>query len=122
VSKTSAEKIGAIAGDLAAVEEMYALKLLMASLGSPNVDCRQDGAALDPAFGRASYLFNPTIEGIEQADALLIIGCQPALRGGSVLMPASASAGGWATSRSASSATSATRAMTMSASAPARRR
>ncbi|SMH47711.1 NADH-quinone oxidoreductase subunit NuoG [Mesorhizobium australicum] len=77
VAKTSAEKIGAIAGDLAAVEEMYALKLLMASLGSPNVDCRQDGAALDPSFGRASYVFNPTIEGIEQADALLIVGANP---------------------------------------------
>ena len=77
VSKTSAAKIGAIAGDLAAVEEMYALKLLMASLGSPNVDCRQDGSALDPAYGRASYVFNPTIEGIERADALLIIGANP---------------------------------------------
>ena len=39
----------------------------MASLGSANIDCRQDGAALDPAFGRASYLFNPTIAGIEEA-------------------------------------------------------
>ena len=77
VGKTAPEKIGAIAGDLAAVEEMYALKLLMASLGSKNMDCRQDGAALDPSLGRASYLFNPTIEGIEQADAVLIIGSNP---------------------------------------------
>jgi len=77
VSATTADRIGAIAGDLAAVEEMYALKALMASLGSPNIDCRQDGAALDPAFGRASYVFNPTIEGIENADALLIIGANP---------------------------------------------
>ncbi|TGV73322.1 NADH-quinone oxidoreductase subunit G, partial [Mesorhizobium sp. M2D.F.Ca.ET.145.01.1.1] len=52
-------------------------KLLMASLGSKNTDCRQDGAALDPALGRASYIFNPTIEGIEQADAVLIIGANP---------------------------------------------
>jgi len=77
VSATTPDKIGAIAGDLAAVEEMYALKTLMASLGSANIDCRQDGAALDPAFGRASYVFNPTIEGIENADALLIIGANP---------------------------------------------
>ncbi len=77
VAGTSPEKIGAIAGDLATVEEMYALKLLMASLGSPNIDCRQDGAALDPSFGRGSYIFNPTIEGIEQADALLIVGANP---------------------------------------------
>ncbi|OAP40459.1 NADH dehydrogenase [Sinorhizobium glycinis] len=77
VGKTSGDKIGAIAGDLASVEEMYALKELIASLGSENVDCRQDGAALDPSLGRASYLFNPTIQGIESADALLIIGSNP---------------------------------------------
>ena len=77
VARTSPEKIGAIAGDLAAVEEMYALKLLMSELGSRNIDCRQDGAALDPALGRASYIFNSTIEGIEQADAILIVGSNP---------------------------------------------
>ena len=77
VSKASPDRIGAIAGDLAAVEEMYALKLLMAGLGSKNLDCRQDGAALDPSLGRASYIFNPTIEGIERADAVLIVGANP---------------------------------------------
>jgi NADH-quinone oxidoreductase subunit G len=56
---------------------MYALKALIASLGSANIDCRQDGAALDPSLGRASYIFNPTIEGIEDADAILIIGSNP---------------------------------------------
>ena len=40
------------------------------------MDCRQDGAALDPTV-RASYLFNSTIAGIDQADALLIIGANP---------------------------------------------
>ncbi|CAM5422359.1 NADH-quinone oxidoreductase subunit G [Aquamicrobium terrae] len=77
VSKAAPDRIGAIAGDLAAVEEMYALKLLMAGLGSRNLDCRQDGAALDPSLGRASYIFNPTIEGIERADAVLIVGANP---------------------------------------------
>ncbi len=77
VSKAAPEKIGAIAGDLASVEEMFALKKLMQALGSANYDCRQDGAALDPSLGRASYVFNPTIEGIENADALLIVGSNP---------------------------------------------
>ncbi|QVQ37880.1 NADH-quinone oxidoreductase subunit NuoG [Pseudochrobactrum algeriensis] len=77
VAKTSAAKIGAIAGDLANVEELYALKSLMTKLGSVNIDARQDGVALDPKFGRASYIFNPTIEGIEQADAILIVGSNP---------------------------------------------
>lgn len=77
VSAAKPERIGAIAGDLATVEEMYALKSLIGSLGSTNIDCRQDGAALDPALGRASYIFNPTIEGIEDCDATLIIGSNP---------------------------------------------
>ncbi|MGC1712330.1 MAG: NADH-quinone oxidoreductase subunit NuoG, partial [Methyloceanibacter sp.] len=71
------ERFAAIAGDLAAAEEMFALKLLADQLGSPNIDCRQDGAALDPAHGRASYLFNSTIAGIDQADSILLIGTDP---------------------------------------------
>jgi NADH-quinone oxidoreductase subunit G len=77
VSATSGDRIGAIAGDLASVEEMYALKELIRSLGSENLDCRQDGTALDPSLGRSSYIFNPTIQGIENAGALLIIGANP---------------------------------------------
>ncbi len=77
VSTTSTDRIGAIAGDLATVEEMYALKQIITSLGSKNIDCRQDGTVLDPSLGRASYIFNPTIEGIEQADAILIVGSNP---------------------------------------------
>src|SRR5919202_3163870 len=45
------KRIGAIVGDLPAVEEIFALKLLMQSLGTPNMDCRQDGAPLNPAQG-----------------------------------------------------------------------
>ncbi len=73
----AAARIGAIAGDLASVEEMFALQSLMASIGSANLDCRQEGAKLDPKAGRASYLFNATVAGIEQADALLVIGSNP---------------------------------------------
>jgi NADH-quinone oxidoreductase subunit G len=74
---TAPARTGAIVGDLAAAEEIFALKLLMQQLGSPNLDCRQDGAKLDPKFGRASYLFNSTVAGIDQADALLIVGSNP---------------------------------------------
>jgi NADH-quinone oxidoreductase subunit G len=76
---TSPARIGAIAGDLASVEEMFALKALMDKLGVAHVDCRQDGSKLDPKFGRASYLFNSTIGGIEDADAIMIVGSNPRL-------------------------------------------
>jgi NADH-quinone oxidoreductase subunit G len=70
------EKIGAIAGNLCDAESMFALKQLMAALGSTNLDCRQDGAALDTTR-REFYIFNTTIAGIDEADALLIIGSNP---------------------------------------------
>jgi len=71
------ERIAALAGDLATVEEIFALKRLMEAFRSPHMDCRQDGARLDPALGRASYIFNPTIAGIEAADVILIVGSNP---------------------------------------------
>jgi NADH-quinone oxidoreductase subunit G len=77
VKASAPSKIGAIAGDLCAVEDMFALKLLMEKLGSKNIDCRQDSAKLDPKNGRASYIFNSTVAGIEAADCLLIIGSNP---------------------------------------------
>jgi len=71
------ERMAAIAGDLATTEEQFALKDLMDKLGVASVDCRQDGTRLHPKFGRASYLFNTTIEGIEDCDAVLIVGSNP---------------------------------------------
>ena len=76
VKATAPQKIGALAGDLADVESMLALKEMLAGLGSANLDCRVDGATFD-ASKRAFYLFNTTIAGIEEADALLIIGSNP---------------------------------------------
>ena len=70
------DKIGAIAGDLCDAESMLALKDLMTALGSPNIDCRQDGAKLTNAR-RDYYTFNTQIAGIEDADAILIIGSNP---------------------------------------------
>src|SRR5947209_14375415 len=70
------ERIGAIAGDLCDAESMVALKDLMHALGSPNLDCRQDGAKLDGSR-RGFYCFNSGTAGIAQADALLIVGSHP---------------------------------------------
>lgn len=72
----SGENIAALAGDLADVESMYALKQLMTALGSPHIDCRTDGSLFD-ASERAGYIFNSGIAGIEQADAIILIGTNP---------------------------------------------
>jgi NADH-quinone oxidoreductase subunit G len=76
VRMSDGKRIGAIAGDLTAVEEMFALKDLLTQYSSVNLAV-QGGDAFDAKAGRASYIFNPTIAGIEQADALLIIGSNP---------------------------------------------
>ena len=72
-------KVAAIAGDQCDAESMFALKSLMDGLGSANLDCRQDGAALDGNSARAGYIFNGGFAGIEDADALLIVGSNPRL-------------------------------------------
>jgi len=74
----SGGQMAAIAGDLADCESMTALKDLMAALGSPHIDCRQDGAKIGGG-PREGYLFNTTIYGIEDADVLLLIGSNPRL-------------------------------------------
>jgi NADH-quinone oxidoreductase subunit G len=76
LSATAPTRLAAIAGDLVDAEAAAALKDLMAALGTANIDCRQDGAKIDPA-NRASWLFNSTIAGIEDADAILLVGTNP---------------------------------------------
>jgi len=77
VGATSPQNIGAVAGDLSSVEEIFAMRELMAAIGSGNIDCREENSALDPSLGRSSYIFNSTIDGIEDADALMLIGTNP---------------------------------------------
>ena len=74
-------QIAAIAGDLCDAESMKALKDLMESLGVKHLDCRQDGSLIGATNGkkwaRAEYLFNSTISGLEEADAILLVGTNP---------------------------------------------
>ena len=75
MKKAKPAAIAAITGDQCDAESMFALKTLFYKLGSASIDCRQDGAKIGGA--RAGYLFNSTIAGIDEADALLIIGSNP---------------------------------------------
>jgi NADH-quinone oxidoreductase subunit G len=74
--QTKPERIAALAGDLVDCESLFALKSLWQSLGSPHLDCRQDGATYDVST-RAAYVMNSGIAGIEDADAILLIGTNP---------------------------------------------
>ena len=72
------EAVAALAGDLANVEAVTALKDLMEIIGSPHMDCRQDGAQY-PVENRGDYLFNSGIAGVEEADFILLVGSNPRL-------------------------------------------
>ncbi|OBT80245.1 NADH-ubiquinone oxidoreductase 78 kDa subunit, mitochondrial [Pseudogymnoascus sp. 05NY08] len=69
-----------IAGELTEVESMVAAKDLANKLGSDNLALDQPNGSQPIAHGvdvRSNYLFNSKIWGIEDADAILIIGCNP---------------------------------------------
>ena len=71
-----ADRIGVIAGDLQDAESMKAALDLFRALGSSNTDCRQDGAAM--GYGpREGWLFNTGLQGLEEADSILLVGVNP---------------------------------------------
>ena len=73
--RDAADKTAAIAGDLVCAEGQFALKQFMNGLGSPHIDCRQDGSIIGGT--RGNYIFNAGIAGIDEADAILLIGTNP---------------------------------------------
>ncbi len=74
---TEKDKICGITGDLVNMETLYLFKeFFNKTLGSYNVESRRDHTYLNPKK-RENYLFNSTINGIEEADFILLIGSNP---------------------------------------------
>jgi NADH-quinone oxidoreductase subunit G len=73
---TQPDRMAAIVGDLAAAEEIKALKDLMKSFGVTNLESRQDGSKVGGG-PRQGYIFNSGIAGVDSADVLLLIGTNP---------------------------------------------
>lgn len=76
VRNLKGNEIASIAGDLADVESMFILKNIMDQLGCQNLDAMQDGSRFLTDF-RGLYLFNSSIQKIEEADLILLIGANP---------------------------------------------
>jgi NADH-quinone oxidoreductase subunit G len=79
VKASNPDRMGIILGDLVGAEEAFSWKALAQSLGVKSIDCRQDGTPLGEQGGRAGYIFNSGIAGIEEADAIMLIGTNPRL-------------------------------------------
>ncbi|MDR3509936.1 MAG: NADH-quinone oxidoreductase subunit NuoG [Caulobacteraceae bacterium] len=73
VKATAPDRVGVIAGDLQDAESMKAALDLFGGLGVKSLDCRQDGAQIG-ARPRESWLFNSTFAGLDECDAVLLIG------------------------------------------------
>ena len=74
---TDKDKICGMSGDLVNMETLYIFKeFFNKTLGSHNVESRSDHTYLNPKK-RENYLFNSTINGIEEADFILLIGSNP---------------------------------------------
>lgn len=67
--------VAGLIGDLVPVEAAFALKQLITGLGG-EVECRTDGAKL-PADNRSAYVGTASIEDIDTADMIQLIGCNP---------------------------------------------
>ncbi len=67
--------VAALAGDLVAVEPIFALGQLVDQLGG-KTECRTDGANL-PAGNRSAYVGNARIQDIDRAERIIIIGSNP---------------------------------------------
>jgi NADH-quinone oxidoreductase subunit G len=74
--KSAGKKVAAIAGDLLDAETMYAAKALLKAQGAKLLEGRQTGLDYDVS-NLAAVNFNSTIAGIEDADAVLLVGTNP---------------------------------------------
>ncbi|WP_197915705.1 NADH-quinone oxidoreductase subunit NuoG [Thiosulfatihalobacter marinus] len=69
------KKIAALVGDLAPVEAVFALRQLVQGLGG-SIECRTNGAVL-PAGNRSAYVGNASIEDIDSARKIILVGTNP---------------------------------------------
>ena len=76
-NNTDKNKICGLTGDLVNMETLYIFKeFFNKTLGSQNVESRNDHTYLN-AEKRENYLFNSTINGVEESDFIFLIGTNP---------------------------------------------
>ncbi|MDC1185970.1 NADH-quinone oxidoreductase subunit NuoG, partial [Candidatus Pelagibacter ubique] len=74
---TDKEKICGLTGDLVNMETLYIFKeFFNKTLGSQNIESRDNYSYLNPGK-RENYLFNSSINGIEEADFIFLLGTNP---------------------------------------------
>jgi len=70
------EQIAGHVGDMTSIETIFSFKNLLKKIGSDNYDFREKRTYIDPT-DKTNYIFNSSIQGIEESDLILLIGTNP---------------------------------------------
>jgi len=77
INKTSSEKIAGLTGDLTNMETLYIVKEFFNKIiKSKNLDSRSDNYYINTK-DRRNYIFNSTLNGIEDSDLIILVGTNP---------------------------------------------
>ena len=70
------EQIAGHVGDMASIETIFSFKSLLKKIGSNNFDFREKKIYIDPT-DKTNYIFNSSIQNIDESDLILLIGTNP---------------------------------------------
>ena len=70
------EQIAGHIGDMASIETVFSFKNLLKKIGSNNFDFREKKTYIDPT-DKTNYIFNSSIQSIDESDLILLIGTNP---------------------------------------------
>ena len=77
INETPSDKISGLTGDLTDMETQYIVKeFFEKTIKSKNLDCRPDYYYVENSH-KSNYIFNPSINGIEESDLIILIGSNP---------------------------------------------
>jgi len=76
LKSTNPDKIAGHVGDMVSLETIFSFKSFLEKIGSKNYEFREKKFYINPNE-KMNYLFNSTINRIEESDLILLIGCNP---------------------------------------------
>ena len=76
IKSLNPEEIGAHIGDMTSIETIFAFKTLLKKINCNNYDFREKNFYINPS-NKENYIFNTSIQSIEESDLILLIGCNP---------------------------------------------
>jgi len=76
IKSINSDQIGAHIGDMTSIETIFAFKNFLKNINCNNYDFREKKFYIDPS-DKVNYIFNTSIQSIEESDLILLIGCNP---------------------------------------------